>query len=165
MYENGVGVERNYEKAIELYEKAIELGNSIAMNNLGNIYKSGTLVKQDYEKAIELYEKAIELGDNDAIYNLGIIYYYHITDNGKALKLLIDAYNKGIGTFFHIENLMKRNYKLILNIIKEKDQNINQLVQINNQLKDINDQLMYFPGGVGYYECKSHFTDCLNNNN
>ena len=66
--------EKNYQKAIELYEKAIELGNSWAMNNLGVMYDKGEGVEQDYQKAKELYEKAIKLGNSQAMNNLGIMY-------------------------------------------------------------------------------------------
>ena len=35
MYDNGQGVEQNYAKAKELYEKAIEKAHAGAINNLG----------------------------------------------------------------------------------------------------------------------------------
>ena len=41
MYENGKIVKQDYDKAIELYNKAIELNNSYAMNNLAVMYENG----------------------------------------------------------------------------------------------------------------------------
>ena len=58
MYYNGVGVEIDYVKAKELYEKAASLNNSRAFHNLGKIYFFGNGVPKDYVKAKELFEKA-----------------------------------------------------------------------------------------------------------
>src|SRR5437660_454036 len=41
MYERGLGVEKNLKKAKELYEKAIKLGYSTAINNLAAMYYKG----------------------------------------------------------------------------------------------------------------------------
>ena len=65
----------NYIKAIELWEKAIELDPDLAMayNNLGVAYKN----QGNLTKAIESYEKAIELDPDLAMayVNLGVAYY------------------------------------------------------------------------------------------
>ena len=60
MYQHGKGVEQNYNKARELYKKAVDLGNSTAMYNLGHMYHYGEGVEQNYNKACELYKKAAE---------------------------------------------------------------------------------------------------------
>ena len=75
MYENGLGVEQDYTKAMEWYNKEAELGNSSAMNNIGWLYENGLGVEQDYAKAMEWYEKAAELGNIDGTYNIGLLYY------------------------------------------------------------------------------------------
>ena len=41
MYNYGKGVERNYSKAKEFYEKGANLNNSDAMCNLGLMYQHG----------------------------------------------------------------------------------------------------------------------------
>ena len=74
MYLFGEGVEQNYGKAFEWFEKSAEQGNAGAQNNLGVMYDRGEGVEQDYAKAFEWYEKAAEQGDADAQYNLGVMY-------------------------------------------------------------------------------------------
>ena len=65
------GFEKNIEKAIDLFNKAIEVGNSSAMNSLALIYQYGDDgVKKDLEKARILFQKAIDLGNNNASENL-----------------------------------------------------------------------------------------------
>ena len=54
MYEFGEGVEKDYKKAFELYEKAANQGHSIAQNNLGLFYYHGRGVNKDKKKAIKL---------------------------------------------------------------------------------------------------------------
>ena len=74
MYQHGNGVAQDYQKAKKLYEKAIELGDSYAMSNLGNMYQHGNGVIKDYQKSKDLYVKAIELGNLYAMNNLGYMY-------------------------------------------------------------------------------------------
>ena len=64
MYQNGLGVETDYAKALEWYEKAAEMGDATAMYNIANIYENGLGVDQDAEKAAEWYAKAEEAAEN-----------------------------------------------------------------------------------------------------
>ena len=66
------GFPRNYNKAIELYIRAAELGYAPAYNNLGACYGNGEGVEVDKKKAIHYWEKAAMLGPADARYNLGV---------------------------------------------------------------------------------------------
>ena len=68
-YRNG-----NYSKAIELFEKAAESGNTDAMNGLALMYLEGTGTPQIVYKGINLLEKSAELGNVEAMMNLGEIY-------------------------------------------------------------------------------------------
>lgn len=72
------GVEQDYTKALEWYEKAAEHGNYAAMIGIGNMYVNGD-VEQDYAKAMEWYEQAAELGSETAMSNIGHMY---INGNG-----------------------------------------------------------------------------------
>lgn len=69
-YCNGEGVKKNQAKAIELYQKAADMGNALAMKNLGYSYQHGIGVTRDIRKANELYEKASQLGIGNASFNL-----------------------------------------------------------------------------------------------
>src|SRR4030065_697958 len=86
MYYYGIGVDKNISKAIELFEQAIKLGDSKAMNALAIIYEN----KGNNSKSIELYEQAIKLGDSYAMTNLATIC---LTDNNtpKAIELYEQA--------------------------------------------------------------------------
>lgn len=69
---------------VELFQKAADLGNTQAMNNLGFCYETGIFVEKDIEKAAEIYQKASRLGDSYAYYNLARC----IEDHGKMTKKL-----------------------------------------------------------------------------
>lgn len=64
----------DYTKAVELYKKAINLGNSVAMSNLALMYIFGNGVEINNEEAIKLYKKSIELGNINSIRQLGMFY-------------------------------------------------------------------------------------------
>ncbi|NIM98282.1 MAG: tetratricopeptide repeat protein [candidate division Zixibacteria bacterium] len=64
------------EKAIEEYQKALELNPNLAQahTNLGTVF----LGQEDYDKAIDHFKKVMELNyyDTKAHYNLGLAYLY-----------------------------------------------------------------------------------------
>lgn len=71
---NGRKVSKDYRKAVELWQRAAELGEARAQNRLAMCYKNGEGVEQDLYKAIPLFQKAAEQGLRDAQYNLACIY-------------------------------------------------------------------------------------------
>ncbi len=66
--DNGEQVLPDFDKAIEWYTKAADLGNSDAMKMIGQMYMLGSLYgrEDDLEKAKEWYQKAADLGNTDA---------------------------------------------------------------------------------------------------
>lgn len=58
IYYYGKGVEKNYNKAIEIYEKAAENGSYDALKFLGDIYYYGQGVDEDQSKASSYYQQA-----------------------------------------------------------------------------------------------------------
>ena len=68
---NGCGVTEDKKKATELYQRASDMDNSDAMNNLGTCYMKGCGVIEDKKKAVELYQSASGMGDAAAMNNLG----------------------------------------------------------------------------------------------
>lgn len=89
-YEYGDGgAEKNYDKALELFEKAAAGGNAPAMVNIGVMYGKGVGVEQDYAKALEWFEKAADLGSSNAMFDIGTLYVNGQgveTDYDEALK-------------------------------------------------------------------------------
>lgn len=69
-YENADGVNKDDNKAVELYMISAENGHAPAQNTLGNCYKNGYVVKQDYAKAREWYTKAANQGNEYALESL-----------------------------------------------------------------------------------------------
>jgi TPR repeat protein len=65
-YENGIGIKINKRKAFELYQKAADLGNSIAQYNLALMYENGEGVDKNIDQAFYWYEKSADQGDQDA---------------------------------------------------------------------------------------------------
>ena len=70
MYEDGRGVEKDDKKAVELYFKSAEQGNSFGQYYLGLMYQYGRGVEKDLKKAIEWYSKSAEQGNSFAQYPL-----------------------------------------------------------------------------------------------
>jgi TPR repeat protein len=70
MYRNGFGIEQNYEKAIELYLKAVAAGVSNSQNSLGEMYEGGLGTPVNLPKAIELYQLAAKQKYQKAIDSL-----------------------------------------------------------------------------------------------
>lgn len=57
VHEKGLFEGLHRDQAIEYYNKSLFLGNSLAANDLGNIYEKGRLVKRDDDKAFEFHSK------------------------------------------------------------------------------------------------------------
>ena len=87
LYLQGLGVERNPKRAVELYRAAAEMGEPAAQANLGNAYFYGANealyydsgIASDYMKAFEWYRRSAEQG------------------NGVAQSLLARSYANGTG--------------------------------------------------------------------
>ena len=67
------GLEKDVTRAIELYERAAELGVKEAHHNLGYLYSKGKDVEKDTARAIRHYETAAMCGHVRARYNLGLV--------------------------------------------------------------------------------------------
>jgi tetratricopeptide (TPR) repeat protein len=66
--------EKEYAKAVTLFEKAALAGDSNAMYLLGRTYRRGDGIGPDYVKAREWYQKAIDAGNPDDMVGLGVLY-------------------------------------------------------------------------------------------
>ncbi|CAF1066395.1 unnamed protein product [Rotaria sordida] len=73
-YETGVGVEMNYYKAAQWYQRASDHGSATAANNLGLMYGAGKGVAKDLVKSEQLLRLAVTRGDQNAAMNLAILF-------------------------------------------------------------------------------------------
>ena len=64
----------DYQKAVQLYQKACDGGEARGCFSLGFLYQNGQGVKQDYQKAAELYQKACDGGHAVGCSILGVLY-------------------------------------------------------------------------------------------
>lgn len=62
MYENGLGVTKDYEQALYWYRESIKQDSVFGYDALGRMYENGLGVPQDTLQAIEFYNTAIEKG-------------------------------------------------------------------------------------------------------
>lgn len=118
VYFNGYednGIQPDWRKAIEYYEKAAQGGMEDALLDLGYIYCSGKYMEPDYEKGLDYYRQAADLGNTTALGNLGMSYMmgYGVEKDEKkgfeyfmkaaegghpmAMHQVADMYRDGIG--------------------------------------------------------------------
>ncbi|MDR2789987.1 MAG: sel1 repeat family protein [Campylobacteraceae bacterium] len=86
MYIDGIYIEQNYSKAVELYEKACDLGNAASCVKIAKLYSTGEIVEKNEAKVIEFYEKACGKDDMHSCYLLYTEYTTIVSDYYKALK-------------------------------------------------------------------------------
>lgn len=131
MYENGEFYEKDYEKAIGMYEEAIKRGDYLSLCYQGWVYGE----KGDLDKKRDLYEQALQLAEegkiNSAVpyFRMGCIYEYGegvSKDLIKAVEYYLRAAEKNnssalkytvstimcIGNSCQRETFLKRAYKL-----------------------------------------------------
>lgn len=73
-YMGGYHVEKNVEKAMELYKALAAGGEADAMYSIGYQYYAGNNLQKDLAKAIEWFIKAAEYGDGSSAFYLGYMY-------------------------------------------------------------------------------------------
>lgn len=74
MYQNGIGVGINLEKAKDSYLKASRLGNAYGMNNVAWLILNKPCTSTDAQLAISFYRKSAAKGNIDAMLNLSHCY-------------------------------------------------------------------------------------------
>ena len=92
---------KDYEKTLELWHQAGELGNAEAYYNIGCAYYHGEGVELDKKKAIHYWELAAMKGHVEARHNFGVM-EWQAGNMNRALKHLMYAVksggNKSLGT-------------------------------------------------------------------
>lgn len=73
-YDKGDGVEKDFNRAFELYKKAADQGHAVAQYEIGQYYYHGKGVDADVDKAVMYYMMSAEQGYALAQYELGRCY-------------------------------------------------------------------------------------------
>lgn len=126
MYQRGLGVDKDPEKALVYYSKAQEYNDYQAMNNLGTLYNDSIGVNRDYKIAYYWYLKAIETaesqGENCAMAerNIGSLFengYFVEKNDSIALSWYQKAYNHGDAgakqNLINLSSKLNRTYSII----------------------------------------------------
>jgi TPR repeat protein len=141
--DEGYGVEKDWEKAVELYRKAADQGEPGGLNNLGNSYFYGEGVERDEAKGIELYLESAKKGYAVAQNNLGNCYYL-----GQAVEQDLEKavfwYRRAA---FNGNPAAQGNYGELYYYGKEVEQNYEIAVEWFSKGADLgNDYSMYMLG-------------------
>ena len=111
-YQHGIGVKKDYQKAVEFYEISASFGCRDGLNNLGHIYLHGYWVIQNFEKAFELFQLAKNKGNWYANLALRVMYRdgKFVDQNYEtAIDLLEGAASKGItNSYKHLSFLYQK---------------------------------------------------------
>ena len=185
IYEKGIAVKKDNEKAYYYYGLSAESEYIKAMNKIAEWYLKGFFVKQDIDLAIKWYEKSAEKNDIESLEKLIEIYEKAIGGKDEEIRALyyvfklidVDALRgkcklayycfKGIG----IEQDSKRAYE-ILNEVEEIDEgtayNLKGLLG-SERIINYNQQeiVQLFLNGIecGNSECYGNLAYYLYNNN
>jgi TPR repeat protein len=87
MYERGVGVPADPDKARKWYRKAAEFGYVPALDILGRAWIGGTLGARDADKGLDYLKEAAKAGYVPAQYRLGKLYYGGLAGVPADVKL------------------------------------------------------------------------------
>ena len=84
---------KDYKNALELYKKAIAMGNIDACYSVGSIYNQGLGVKKDDAQALEWWEKGAQGGNEYCMYSMAVYYGYEKKpqDYKKAMEWYMKA--------------------------------------------------------------------------
>ena len=90
-----LGIPRDYAKALELWHRAAELGDSSVFSAIGNAYKFGRAVEVDLKQAIHYWELAAMEGEVMARHNLGCVEEKREVNVDRAVKHYMIATRSG----------------------------------------------------------------------
>lgn len=118
LYEEGKGVEQDYRKAADHYERAANLGIIEAQVRLGRLYEEGKGVDPDFIKAKSLYSQAIHKGYKSVHFDLGRLYEKGGKGVDQDFKKAAEQYEKA-GTPEAKQSLERLKQKQLENKGKE----------------------------------------------
>ena len=145
--ENFPHINKNINRATQMFEKAISLGNVYAYNNLGKIYEE----QKDYKKAFENYIIAADHGESWAQNKVGDFYRKGIVKN-KDLKLAFKYYNLSTESprftlcrwsKYNLAKFFYENGNLEIGVDKDISKAIELLEDIADDLAEAVEELIY----------------------
>lgn len=141
---------KDYQKAFYYFEKSSLLGESYALNTLGEYYRKGIYVNIDLDKAFELYNKALESPIDNiypyAYYNLAKYFYLTgdivlVKNINKAVNYLSIASNNDIIEasilllYIYVEEYLKELDNSLIPKIRELVITIERHPKYNEEIK------------------------------
>lgn len=151
-YQNGIGVQKDYEKAFDYFLKAAKNNDPVAQNIIASYYMGGIgKIKINYESAFEWYRKSAELGSLTGIYNLGLAYFHGIgvnEDKNKATNLFQIAANKNMPEALNQLAIQYINGEIVEKNL-EKAFELNLLSAQQNYAPAMNDVGLAYQMGTG----------------
>lgn len=133
IYEKGIAVEKNLERAYSYYRMAADKDYVKAIVKLASWYKIGKFLPQDINESIKLYTKAAEHNDIEAIENLINIYELGIGNSKSDIKALKYVFN--LIELDALKGKCKLAYYCLAGIGVEKDEN--RAKEIIKEIEDI----------------------------
>jgi len=140
-------IHKNEKKAIEMFEKAISLGNIYAYNNLGKIYE----INKNYEKAFEYYIISANSGESWAANKVGD-FYRKGTIKEKNLNKAFEYYTLSIQSpkftlcpwsKYNLAKYFYKNGKLEIGVQTDITKAIELLEDISDDLIEASEELIY----------------------
>ncbi|EXX55092.1 uncharacterized protein OCT59_023509 [Rhizophagus irregularis] len=183
IYIDGIDINKNYDKALELSKILAKKEYPGGINLLGYCYDMGIGTEVDTQKAFELYEKAANLGNSSGLNNLGCCYEGGIgtcVDKQKAFELYQKAadlgnanginslgccYEKGVGTEVNVQKAIEL-FKKAANL--ENDvalYNLGLMYETGNGItKDLNQAMYWYKKSAeqGYGNAQNKLNMLLN---
>lgn len=98
MYTEGLGVEKDWNKAFCWHKRSAEYGYTMGMTNYANCYVNGIGTEKDFSQAITILEQAEKFGDEFATFQLG---KFHVLGVGYpknvelGMNMVLDACERG----------------------------------------------------------------------
>ena len=137
-YFEGTELKKNYSKALEWLQKAVDAGKAECYYTIGAIYeKGGDGVAQNMDEAMSWYNKAAENGDEDAQVKLGLVTRKSTpeTEKKKPSMIRLDGVfaepelirggeNGGLENPFYLDSPVKNCTKVKLSLAVEEKQGI-----------------------------------------
>lgn len=137
----GKGTVVDYKAAFNYFTKAAELGDSMAHEELGELYYDGNGVKVDMDKAIEHYKFSTH---KQSAYSLGYIYLHKRNDSTTAMEYFNVGVKKGCKNCSYELGLMSVKEKKYGEAVKHfrvaaMDDDVQSVEEMEQLMYEVND--------------------------